>query len=220
MGGLREQRPPERFGLRLRDLDVTPRVRAVPTPPLLADLGRMGKKKLDMTAHDGHLVISTDLAVAIDEGQLTGVELQPVRRCRSGVDPGYRWLRVTSEWGPMAPSSVFDEDEVCPECKRSGHYDTYSEVTEFHYSLVPHKAADFNLTWEYFGFWKGPAKSGRRPVGGMRHVIVSQRVRDCLRRARVRRIGYEPVYLTAPDEGCRPLALVGSPGGTEKAPWS
>lgn len=84
MGGLREQRPPERFGLRLRDLDVTPRVRAVPTPPLLADLGRMGKKKLDMTAHDGHLVISTDLAVAIDEGQLTGVELQPVRRSRSG----------------------------------------------------------------------------------------------------------------------------------------
>jgi hypothetical protein len=177
---------------------------AAAIPPLIADLSRMGKKAIDQTAHDGHIVVSRALADAIRNTGLTGVEFLPTRRRSQKVpDEQCFWMNVTSEWGPMSPSRIVSVDDPCPECGRSGHYDAYSEVTEFRYASFPADVPDFNRTWEYFGLWRVPAhmehlKDGPN-VGGARMLIVSQRVRRCFQAAKVRGVSFDPVL----PESCR-----------------
>jgi hypothetical protein len=164
-------------------------------PPLIADLRRMKKRLLDATAHDGHLILAATLADAVQDARLTGVELHPVRSPReSQPDSDYRWLNITSEWGPMAPASVLNADALCPTCGRSGHYDEYGRVTEFWYYEPPPVTADFNRTWEYFGVSHTYPSDGKPTVGGARMIIVSQRVRECFKQHKVRNISFEPVW--------------------------
>ena len=173
---------------------------ATAIPPLIVDLSRMGKKAIDQTAHDGHLVVSRVLADAIRDAGLLGAEFLPTRRRKQKEpDPQFLWMSVTSQWGPMSTSSVVRVDDLCPECGRSGHYDAYSEVTEFRYASFPADAPDFNWSWEYFGLWRVPAhmehlKDGPN-VGGARMLIVSQRVRRCFQAAKIRGVSFEPVLL-------------------------
>lgn len=164
---------------------------AKPIPPIIADLPRMGKKKIDATANDGLLIITQELGAAIETAGLTGFELLPVRRrSQTEPDPNYYWLRITSEWPTMAPDSVLAIENLCTECERAGHFDTYGEVTEYRYASVPQSANDFNQTWEYFGVWKW----GR--VGGARGFVVSQRVRQCFLAMKVTHVRYEPVFFS------------------------
>jgi hypothetical protein len=168
---------------------------ARPISPLIADLRRMKKRLLDATSHDGHLVVAATLADVIQDAGLTGLEVQPVRSPReSQPDSSYRWLDITSEWGPMAPASVLKTDDLCPTCGRSGHYDEYGRATEFWYYEPPAEAADFNRTWEYFGV-SHTYPSDRNPTaGGARMIIVSQRVRECFKQLKVRHVSFEPVW--------------------------
>src|SRR3954465_15476142 len=52
---------------------------SLPLRPLLADLPRMGRKHLDATSYEGLLVISNELAAALQEDEISGFELAPVR---------------------------------------------------------------------------------------------------------------------------------------------
>jgi hypothetical protein len=171
---------------------------ATAIPPLIADLRGMGKKAIDRTAHDGHVIVSRVLADMIRNDGLTGVEFLPTRRrSQKAPDEQFLWMNVISQWGPMSASSVVVADDRCPECGRSGHYDAYSKVTEFRYVSFPADAPDFNRTWEYFGLWRVPAhmehlKDGPN-VGGARMLIVSQRVRRCFQAAKVRGVSFDPV---------------------------
>jgi hypothetical protein len=174
---------------------------AEPVLPLLAALGSMGRKTIDCTAHDGHLVISRHLAEAIEAERLAGVELRPVTRAaKKDPDQRFLWLRITTELEPLAPSSVVAIKDRCTSCGRAGHFDAMERVTELRYagSLPP---GDFNFTWEYFGVWRRPGglAGSQRPIGGARLPIVSQRVRTLFRLLKVRGVAFDPVWWSPPE---------------------
>jgi hypothetical protein len=164
--------------------------------PLIAELARMGRKHIDRTAHDGHIVVTRTLSDAVREAGLTGIDVRPVRRDHlPNPDPGFAWLEVVSEWPPMLPTRILAVEDLCPACGRMGHFDPGDRPAEWHYGHVPDNAADFNYTWERFGVWRGrPWDSDYRPVGGSAGVIVSQRVRQLFARVGVRQVQYAPVY--------------------------
>jgi hypothetical protein len=164
--------------------------RAAPIPPLIADLSRMGKKKLDATAHDGLLVVTSGLASAITEAGLSGAEFLPVRRRSQGhPDPDVLWMRLTFEWPPMQSTSIFEADIPCSVSGRAGHFDSWSQASEFHYRSVPTRVTDFGHTWEHWGVWKNSQ------VGGARHVIVSQEARQGLLAQKAHRLRNEPIWI-------------------------
>ena len=53
---------------------------AVPKPPLIAELGSMGKKDIDHLVYEGHGIVSRRLARAVEN--MTGVSVAPVRSPR------------------------------------------------------------------------------------------------------------------------------------------
>ena len=169
---------------------------AVPVGALIAQLARMGRKHIDQTAHDGHLVVSRTLADALVEAGLTGIALRPVRRDHvPDPDPGFAWLHVVSEWPHMLPTRVLAVEDLCPACGRTGHFDPGDRPAEWHYGNVPETAGDFNTTWERFGVWRSRPRDGDYPpVGGAAGVIVSQRVRQLFKGLGVRGVRYAPVY--------------------------
>jgi hypothetical protein len=133
----------------------------------------MGKKQLDATAHEGLLVVTDVLAATISKAGLTGGEFLPARRpSQEEPDPNYHWMKIAYEWPPMEPDSVLEVENLCPTCRRAGHFHSYQRVTEFHYDSVPDDARDFGHTWEYLDVWENTR------VGGRRQVIVSQAARQ------------------------------------------
>lgn len=168
---------------------------SVPIAPLLAQTSRMGRKAIDSTAHDGHLVVTATLADAIEATGLSGFAIGPVSRSAGrDPDPAYRWLRILPECGPLAPASVLEIDDLCPACGRAGHYNTYSKTTEYWSEGWGDPGADFNWTWEYFGRWRMNAKDARQHVGGFRLPVVSQRVRSLFKKLKVRQMSFDPVF--------------------------
>jgi hypothetical protein len=157
----------------------------------------MGKKLLDHTAHEGHLVVTRSLAQAIASANLTGAECRPVRsRAGKEPDPRFRWLRISSQWPRMARSSVVVVDDLCPRCGRTGYFDPAPSYGEWHYSRSPPAAADFNATWERFGYWRGKGWApGARGVGGAAGIIVSDRARGVLDGLGVRLLDYVPLVI-------------------------
>jgi hypothetical protein len=163
----------------------------------------MGKKLLDQTAHDGHLVVTTGLADALLDARMSGLEVRPVRRPHlAAPDPGYRWLHIVYQWPRMAPTSVVATDDLCPQCERTGYFDVARELREWHYVEPPAAPSDFGYTWERFGYWRAKGwEAGRRGVGGAGGVIVSSRVRALLESRKARHVEYVPVAF---DDGRRP----------------
>ncbi|HEY3042416.1 MAG TPA: hypothetical protein VGJ39_00220 [Vicinamibacterales bacterium] len=184
---------------------------AEPIPPLLAALGSMGRKAIDRTAHDGHVIVTRQLADAIEAEGLTGVEFLPVTRApEKSPDPRFRWMRIPGELEPLAPTSVVATEDRCPSCGRAGHFDALERATELRYSGSPTDDSDFSYTWEYFGVWRRPAGVAQdflsaeasatavspavKSVGGARLPIVSHYVRALFRRLKVRGVAFEPVW--------------------------
>lgn len=168
---------------------------SVPIAPLLAETSRMGRKAIDATAHDGHLVVTTALADAIESAGLNGFAFEPVSRSEDrDPDPAFRWLRIVAECRPLSPVSMLEIDDLCPACGRAGHYDAYSRSTEFWCQGWGDPGTDFNWTWEYFGRWRMNTKDVRQHVGGMRLPVVSQRVRSLFKKLKVRQVSFDPVF--------------------------
>ena len=168
---------------------------AEPVPPLVAELGKMGKKDLDHLVYEGHLIASSRIAREII--RLTGVEAVPVRSPRRAQDAGFYWLRITSSFPKMHPSTTgVATENVCPACGRSGHYGDAMHPENPIYETVPKTARDFNHTWEYFGDWQQVRnRAGAGRVGGSRGVLVSKRVRQLLEELKVRRLVWVPVTI-------------------------
>jgi hypothetical protein len=168
---------------------------AVPVAPLVADLRKMGKKPLDQTA-DGDIIATADLANAIGQAALTGVEVRPAQGpTRQEPESHYRWLHVTSEWGPMLPSSSAKALAPCPNCGRSGFFVDPDRPHELHYRAPPSTARDFNNSWERFGYWATSRRSSSsEPTGGAPPLhIISQRARRILDGSGVRRVEFQPI---------------------------
>jgi hypothetical protein len=164
-------------------------------PPVIADLARMGRKALDRTAHDGHVIVTDALATAIEQSDLSGVAFLPARRrSRQQSDSGFRALSIVNTWPPLSGSAHVDRGHRCPVCGRGGHADLPYGVTELRYEEPPQRAADWNCTWEYFGDYRGSGNPRATRVGGAPALIVSQRVRQLLLRQRVRHVLFEPIF--------------------------
>ena len=167
---------------------------AAAIPPSIADLNRMGKKDLDFTAHDGQIIITRRVAEALGKSTLTGFTIASVRHfAKPEASPAFAWLRIQSQWPKMDETSVFEMDEECPECGRSGHCDSLTPPTTLRYQEPPLNAQDFNRTWEYWGVWNAPMKSTSN-VGGSQCPIVSIRAKQFLSELNIRRLVFEPIY--------------------------
>jgi hypothetical protein len=168
---------------------------ARPVPPLIADLARMGKKIVDITAHDGHLITTRRFADVLAAAGASGFTEQPVRsRGSDRPDPGFLWLDITAERPPLAPSSRLEREDPCPRCRRAGHFDVAGGGTRLVSRDVVDTACDFNVTWEYFGVWRTAMTAAKRmPVGGARWVIVSERARELFVAHKVKHVSFEPL---------------------------
>jgi hypothetical protein len=167
---------------------------AVAMSPLIADLNAMGKKDLDFTAHDGQIIITKRVADALADSSLTGFTLDTVRHHKKPEpDPRFAWLRIQSQWVAMHKDSVFEMDEECPECRRSGHCDSIEPPTDLRFDAPPQDAQDFSRTWEYWGVWNSPLASGPK-VGGAQLPIVSARVKQFLSELKIKRLRFDPIH--------------------------
>jgi hypothetical protein len=169
---------------------------AVPKPPLIAELGSMGKKDVDHLVYEGHMIVSNHIANNISD--LTGVIRTPVKSPRRPTDDKFSWLRISGSLPQMHPTTTgYRVENPCPSCGRSGYYgNAMNEPESPVYEKLPATATDFNLTWEYFGSWKPRrSESQERLIGGSRGVVVSQRVRQRLLELKVRRLVWIPVRI-------------------------
>ena len=149
---------------------------AQPVPPILADLARMGTKQLDVTAHDGLIIVARDVAERFEGAGLTGFKSLPVRgRSPKAPHDSFRYMAISSVWPPLHESSRLATEDLCSVCGRAGHFDIHPTGTKLVYSAAPPSATDFGLTWEYFGTWHLVARAGRRPVGGQQ---VAEKARN------------------------------------------
>jgi len=168
---------------------------AVPEQPLVAELGRMGKKEIDHLVYEAHLIVSDRIANQITD--LTGVIPSPVKSPRQHADPGFSWLRITGNLPEMHPASTgYLIETPCPACGRAGHCTKSDEPESPAYGQLPATTADFNLKWEYFGSWKARRRRDQeRLIGGSQAVIVSQRARRRLLDLKVKRLVWIPVRI-------------------------
>jgi hypothetical protein len=166
-----------------------------PIAPLVAELGKMGKKDLDHLVYEGHLVASS--RVARELTRLSGVEALPVRSPRRPPDARFKWLRITSSFPRMHPSTTgVVTENVCSTCGRGGHYADPLHPETPVYETVPRLVSDLNYTWEYFGDWQQVRNvSNRNRVGGYRGIIVSKRVRQAIQQLNVRRLVWVPITI-------------------------
>lgn len=94
----------------------------------------------------------------------------------------------------MAPATKFAIEDLCPQCRRTGHFDPGGQLEPWHYRDRPTSAPDFGSTWERFGNWRAPLwEPGLRGVGGQGGVVVSGRARAVLQRMKVRHLEYMPL---------------------------
>jgi hypothetical protein len=160
-------------------------------PPLIVDLNKIGKRKFDRTCHDGHIVVASDLAKALQESGLSGFSLKDVRhRTHHEPDSPYQWMAIDSVFPKMTESSIMAIEEECPVCHRAGHFDSYERLSEWWFEAPPPEAMDFNYTWEYFGVWY----MAKEPVGGEQGIVISQAARQFLIAQKVHRLDFHPVY--------------------------
>jgi hypothetical protein len=166
---------------------------ADPIPPLIAELGKMGKKDIDHLVYEGHLVATSRVVQGL--AHLTGLEPITERSPRRPPDPRFLWLRIVSTFPRMDLSTTgYVTEGLCPTCGRSGYYGSSMEPEVPTYDEIPRNASDFNHTFEYFGNWRQTRTPVHtRTVGGSRGIIVSQRARKALQDMRVRRLTWVPV---------------------------
>jgi hypothetical protein len=164
-------------------------------PPLVAELGKMGKKDIDHLVYEGHFIVTKRIAAALGRAGLTGIEPTPVQTQRRPPSAHHVWLRITSEFPRLHESTTGYETEApCTVCGRGGHYGSAKEPEAPRYNPVPADTPDFNRTWEYFGDWRQVrSEMHLRPVGGSQGVVVSQRARRVLQDLRVRRLVWIPM---------------------------
>jgi hypothetical protein len=175
---------------------------AVPVAPLLAQLGEMGKKRIDHLVYEHHMIITREVAEGLVG--LSGFEIAPVKSPRRLPHEGYAWLKITSSLPAMHPSTTgYEVSDPCPTCGRAGHYaGHFGEMAAPEapvYSGLPATVSDFNLTYEYFGNWQQLQRNRHdyEPVGGGAGIVVSQQARRRLVELGVRRMVWVPVSVGA-----------------------
>jgi hypothetical protein len=168
------------------------------SPPLIAELSRMGKKDIDHLVYEMHFIVSYKLKNALNDRGVTGIEFMPVKSPRNSISDHFWWLRIANELGPMDTSSTgYTVYESCPSCGRAGHYRNKDMPEVPTYKPFSGDVADFHVTWEYFGNWQQKRHpSHQKPIGGGRDVIVSQKTRKLFQALGITRLVWIPTVFT------------------------
>ena len=129
------------------------------------------------------LVVSAELAQALREAEVTGLELVPV-----GLDRPAQWygMQVTHRLPPVAspPTRLYRDQRLTPRCA-ANHLWKSSTISQLAYRRQDLAAADFNLTYEYYGH-----------IGSaVTNIVISQRVYRLLREVGVKRLSCEPIRI-------------------------
>ena len=129
------------------------------------------------------LVGSAELAQALREAQVTGLELVPV-----GPDRPVQWygMRATHRLPPVAipPTRLPRDQDLTPQCAADHLWDGFSS-SQWAYRRQELAVADFNHTYEYVG--------DRRTA--IRYEVISQRVYGLLRELGVKRLDCDPIRI-------------------------
>lgn len=119
----------------------------VQTGDLIIDKAKMGKKDIAKT-YTSEVVISERLTQLIQEAQLKGYELRPVRHRSNRLrdEPILYQLIVTHTLPPVAPST---QVRTCSDCGRSG-LELFTEIYYRRQDLEKTGVKDFNQTMEWY----------------------------------------------------------------------
>lgn len=126
-------------------------------------------------------VVSTEVAQALRQAEVSGLELVPV-----GPDRPVQWygLRATHRLPPVAvPPTRLPPNPVGPTSQCAADH-LWSGLTrsQLAYRRQGLAAADFNVTYEYFGGMETATP----------HIVISQRVYGLLRELGIKRLAVSP----------------------------
>jgi hypothetical protein len=153
------------------------------TGNLLIRTSSMGKRNF-IFSWEHQLLVSPKVKSLFESEELTGVNFRPAFQKDSDEPIAYQ-LIPTSVFPTCNKQNLFTSDH----CSKCG-FITYGipQDTVLQYTVdVLHDAKDFNHTAEYFG-------SGWFPG---REIIVSQRVRSIINKAKLRGVRYQPIMLNS-----------------------
>lgn len=154
--------------------------------PFRISKNTMRMKKIDHNGRYGFLVFDKDIVQEIKDAGFSGIEFYDLEIGKNKID--FKVADIISELPQMSTKSVVLKHQICTLCGRSGHYSNYDKVDEFWYYKKDLENADkdFYKTWEYFGIWDL----------GENHqsIIISQRVRQVLKRFKLKHLKYEPIF--------------------------
>lgn len=159
----------------------------IPKTNLHIPTNSMGKKMLDTNLRYGYLIFHVDLIAKIKNNDLRGIGFVDcsVGRERSLFKEG----KISNIFPRLADKSIVTIEDQCPECFKSGHYDTYTIYSEFWYKNhdLDNLTDDFYLTWEYYNWWKKGATHPR--------LIVSKKCKELVfDKIKQRHIKLEPIF--------------------------
>ncbi len=159
----------------------------IPKMNLQIPTNSMGEKMLDMNFRYGYLVFREEIVSKILEQKLKGINFRNISVGRESVV--FKEGIVTSVFPRLSDKSIICIEELCYQCLKSGHYDTYEEYPEFWYKKkdLDILTQDFYLTWEYYGIWKMGATKQR--------LIISKRCKESIfDKIKQRHIKFDPIF--------------------------
>ena len=174
---------------------------AVQTSPLILKASEIPKKGAIFQTLDSDILVSPDLARALRDAGVTGLELREARSYKTGEPLPWLQLISTTELPPMAPATKgFLREDPCPRCGRDGYFGSREVPLEPVYSrgqVAPDDLPDVVHTYEHFG------NSGlRNPLENSHFaqplLLVKPMVMEIFRQENVRGVHFDPVKIVEP----------------------
>lgn len=152
--------PGPRYGTRYDLSDACPAcgTGAVQISPLLLNPAELPKKGHIFQIMDHEKLVSLQLAHALTQAGVSGLELRPARSCKGPVELPWAQLLAHVHLPPVAPTSRgITREDPCAVCARDGYFGDPRQPLEIEYSLSqlpvsePDELPDAVYTYEYFG---------------------------------------------------------------------
>ena len=175
---------------------------AVQTSPLYLKPYETPKRRAIFQTYDHTKVVSTELAQALTEARVTGLELRRARSYRTLADLPWFQLIAETELPPMSPSSEgILRENPCPTCGRDGYFGNLWEPAEIEYlssQVALDTLPDVAHTYECFGnsMLRVPFT---RSIFARPLLLVKPKVLRVFREQKVRKVKFIPVRIVESD---------------------
>lgn len=147
----------------------------------------MGRKLLDMNFRYGYLIFHENLVTLIINQGIKGIDFVD---CSVGREKSlFKEGKISNVFPKLSDKSIVLIENQCPNCLKSGHYDTYNVYPEFWHKRhdLDTLIDDFYLTWEYYSIWE---KGATHPM-----LIISKKCKNLIfDKIKQRHIKLEPIF--------------------------